>query len=263
MKQRVISAIIALAIALPIIFIGGYAYYIGVAIVSVVGYYELLKVRERQKPIHIAVKLLSALSYLFIVISAMGSKSFAIDYRLLILDMFVCFLPLIVLDKKDYDAEDALVLVAATLFLGISFNFLIVVRNINLLYLLYVVLVTIMSDTFAHFFGTKIGKVKLCPKVSPNKTVEGMVGGVAFGTFIASMFFLTFINPVANIFYVVVVSLALSIIAEFGDLVFSSIKRRYDVKDYGNIMPGHGGVLDRLDSMLFALLAFTYLVSFF
>ena len=120
-----------------------------------------------------------------------------------------------------------------------------------------------MSDTFAHFFGTKIGRHKLCPKVSPNKTVEGMIGGVFFGTFIGSVFFNTFINTNANLFFVVIISLALSLVAEFGDLVFSSIKRRYGVKDYGNIMPGHGGVLDRLDSILFAILAFSYLVSFF
>ena len=149
------------------------------------------------------------------------------------------------------------------MFLGIAFNFLIVIRNIDILFLLYVVLVTIMSDTFAHFFGTKIGKNKLCPKVSPNKTVEGLLGGLFFGTFIGSVFFLTFINTMSNIFYVIVISLALSLIAEFGDLVFSAIKRRYNVKDYGNIMPGHGGVLDRLDSILFAILAFSYLVSFF
>ena len=263
MKQRVISAIVALLIAIPIIIIGGYAYYIGIAILSLIGYHEMLKVREKEKPIHKGVKILTALSYFFIVISSINSKTFGIDYRLIILDLFVCFLPLIVLDRKDYDAEDALVLVAVTLFLGIAFNFMITIRNMSLLYLLYVELIVIMSDTFAHFFGTKIGKTKLCPLVSPNKTVEGMVGGVAFGTFIGSVFFLTFINPIANIFYVIVITLALSIIAEFGDLIFSAIKRRYDVKDYGNIMPGHGGVLDRLDSLLIALLAFSYLVTFF
>ena len=120
-----------------------------------------------------------------------------------------------------------------------------------------------MSDTFAHFFGTKIGKHKLAPQISPNKTVEGMIGGIVFGTFISGMFFLTFINNSAHITLLFITSFVLSIIAEFGDLVFSSIKRKYGVKDYGNIMPGHGGVLDRLDSLFFALLAFSFLVSFF
>ncbi len=264
MKQRVISAIIALIIVIPLILLGGVAYYIGVSIIALIGYYELLKVRENEKKISPYVKFLSSVAYLLIVISSLTSKeNFLIDYRLIILDLFVCFLPLIVLDKKQYDAEDALVLLSATLFLGISFNYLITIRKMDMLYLLYVVLITIMSDTFAHFFGTKIGKHKLCPAVSPNKTVEGMIGGVFFGTFLGSVFFTTFINVSANLFLVIVISLTLSIIAEFGDLVFSAIKRKYGVKDYGNIMPGHGGILDRLDSILFAVLAFSYLVSFF
>ena len=103
----------------------------------------------------------------------------------------------------------------------------------------------------------------MCPAISPNKTVEGMIGGVFFGTFIGTVFFTTVINVDARLFLVILISLALSLVAEFGDLVFSSIKRKYGVKDYGNIMPGHGGVLDRLDSIIFAILAFSYLVSLF
>lgn len=264
MKKRVISAIVALIIVVPIILIGGYAYYIGVGIISVVGFHELLKVREEEKKIPMVMKGITLLTYLAIVMSAISTQgSFSIDYRLFILNMFACLIPLIAMERKKYDAEDALFILAATLFLGISFNFLIVIRNMSLFYLLYVVLITIMSDTFAHFWGTKIGSVKLCPNVSPNKTVEGMIGGTIFGTFIGAAFFLTFINPNASVLLTGVISLALSLVAQFGDLVFSAIKRRYGVKDYGNIMPGHGGVLDRLDSIIFAILAFSYLVAFF
>ena len=264
MKQRVISAIVALAIAIPIIIIGGIPYQSGVVILALGGYYEILRVRESERKISPYVKFLSAFAYGLIVISPLTTNvNFFLDYRLVILDFFVCFLPLIVLDKKVYDAEDALVLVASTLFLGVSFSYLITIRNMDVLYLVYVALITIMSDTFAHFYGTKIGKHKLCPAVSPNKTVEGMIGGVFFGTFLGTVFFKTFIDVSANVFLVAVISCLLSLIAEFGDLVFSSIKRKFGVKDYGNIMPGHGGILDRLDSILFAILAFSYIVSFF
>lgn len=263
MKQRVISAIVALIIVIPIIILGSYSYYIGVGILSIIGYYEMLSVRQKEKKIDFNVRFLTLVCYLFIVLSSWNAKSFNIDYRLFILDLLVCYLPLIVFKTKEYDAEDALVLFAVTIFLGMSFNYLIVIRNLNVLYLVYVMLATFMSDTFAHFFGTKIGKHKLAPQISPNKTVEGMIGGVIFGTFISGMFFITFINSAANTFLVFTISCALSIVAEFGDLVFSSIKRKYGVKDYGNIMPGHGGVLDRLDSLFFALLAFAFLVSFF
>lgn len=264
MKQRVISAIIAVIIIIPIILLGGIPYYIGVAILGLIGYYELLHVRENEKKMSVVVKVLSSITFLLILISPLTSKSnFFIDHRLIILDLFVCFLPLIVFDRKEYDAEDALVLVSATLFLGVSFSYLITIRNMDVLYLIYVILVTIMSDTFAFFVGTQIGKHKLCPTISPKKTVEGMIGGLFFGTFLGTVFFKTFIDVSASLFLVIVISLILSLISEFGDLVFSAIKRRYGVKDYGNIMPGHGGVLDRLDSILFAILAFSYLVTFF
>lgn len=264
MKQRIISAIIVLMVVVPLIIMGSYPYYVGIAIISLISYFEIIQVREKEKKINNYVKIITSISYLFIVLSScVNNNSFNIDYRLFILNLFVCFLPLIVFSKKEYDAEDALVLTALTMFLGISFNFLITIRNMDILYLLYVVIITIVSDSFALLFGMKIGKTKLCPTISPKKTVEGMIGGVTFGTFIGSMFFLTFVNTSVNAFYVVIISLALSIIAEFGDLIFSAIKRRYGVKDYGKLIPGHGGILDRLDSILFAILAFSYLVSFF
>ena len=117
-----------------------------------------------------------------------------------------------------------------------------------------------MTDTFAHFFGTKIGKYKLCPKVSPNKTIEGSIGGAIFGTFIPSVFYLTVFG--GNVLVIVLITLLLSIVAQCGDLVFSSIKREYDVKDFGKIMPGHGGVLDRFDSLLFSILIFSIIISY-
>ncbi len=135
------------------------------------------------------------------------------------------------------------------------------IRLMNILYLVYVMLATFMSDTFAHFFGTKLGRIKLCPYVSPNKTVEGMIGGTFFGTFISAMYYLTFINVHASTIYVLLFSLVLSLVAQAGDLVFSAMKRKYEVKDYGNIMPGHGGVLDRLDSLIFAIMAFSILIE--
>lgn len=264
MKQRIISAIIAMIIIIPLIILGGFAYYIGVGLLAIIGFYEMISVRENKRKFPFSVKCITLVSYLALtLISCLNQTSFDLDYRILILNFFACFVPLIGIKNNKYNAEDALFLVAITFFLGTSFRYLIILRNINVLYLIYVVLITIMSDTFAHFFGTKIGRYKLAPDISPNKTVEGLIGGLFFGTFMGVMFFQTFINTEANIFVLTIVSLMLSLIAEFGDLVFSAIKRNFDVKDYGNIMPGHGGVLDRLDSIIFAILAFSFLVSFF
>jgi len=263
MKQRVISAIVALIIVVPLVILGDIPYYVGISILSVIAFYEMNKVYAKEKEIPVYVQLIVLATYLCLIISSIREVSFALDHRFIVLNILACMLPLIVYDRNKYDSDDALKLLSTTLLLSIAFSFMIIIRNISLYYLLYVLSITIMSDTFAHFFGTMIGKRKLSPKNSPNKTIEGFIGGVLFGTFIGSVVFLTFISPVANIFLVIVVSFILSIISELGDLVFSAIKRKYDVKDYGNIMPGHGGVVDRLDSFIFAILAFSYLVSFF
>ena len=126
---------------------------------------------------------------------------------------------------------------------------------------IYLLLITIMSDTFAYFVGRKFGKHKMCPSVSPNKTWEGFVGGLIISTIVSTLFY-HFLVDEESILLLILITILLSIIGALGDLVFSSIKRHFGIKDYGNIMPGHGGVLDRLDSILFVILAFSYLSKF-
>ena len=261
MKKRVISAIIALIICIPLLIIGGYPFYVGVSILSVIGYYEIINIREREKKVPLLIKLIGLVTYLMIVLNnVVSSNIFYIDYKVLALTAFLLMLPIIFFDRKKYNVNDALYLIGTSIFLGITFNFLMIFRNIDINYLIYILLITIMTDTFAHFFGTKIGKHKLCPSVSPNKTIEGAVGGAIFGTFFGSVFYLTMFN--GNTFVIILISLLLSIVAQCGDLVFSAIKREYDVKDFGKIMPGHGGVLDRFDSLLFSILLFSIIFSY-
>ncbi|NLC48421.1 MAG: phosphatidate cytidylyltransferase, partial [Tenericutes bacterium] len=218
---------------------------------------------EKDKKIPLFIKCLTLFSFVLLMMSGVpNTYSFTIDYRYIITVIFMCLMPLLIYgDREVYSIEDSFYILGLTLFLGISFNFLITIRNVDLFYLLYVLFVTFATDTFAHFYGTKIGKIKLCPTISPNKTVEGMLGGTFFGTFIGTMFFITFINYNISLIYMTLISLSISLMAQFGDLFFSSIKRRYKVKDFGKIMPGHGGILDRLDSLLFALLAFVLVVT--
>lgn len=261
MKKRVISAIIALIIIIPLVIIGGYAYYAACGILGVIGFYELITLKDKKKNIPLIIKIISFLSFVYLMMSGARSNNFIIHVNIFSFVMILMLVPIIFFGKsKRYNSSDALYLLSCVLFLGLGFNSLLVIRNIGINYLLYIAIITIMSDTFAHFFGTKIGKYKLCPYISPNKTIEGMLGGTFFGTFLGSMFFNTIINNDINLLLVIGVTLILSLIAQCGDLVFSAIKREYEVKDYGNIMPGHGGVLDRLDSILLASLAFNVIV---
>ena len=147
-------------------------------------------------------------------------------------------------------------MIASTLFIGFSFNLLIAIRNFSLSYIIYIFLIATITDTFALLTGRKIGKNHLAPSISPNKTIEGSIGGSIMGTFISSIFFLEVISPTANLFGVILMSLVLSILGQIGDLVFSAIKRYYNTKDFSNLIPGHGGILDRLDSIIFIVLGF-------
>ncbi len=106
------------------------------------------------------------------------------------------------------------------------------------------------NDTFAYLVGSRFGKHKLIPKISPKKTIEGFVGGMLFSCF--ASFLLSQFIPIINPIQWFILALIVSIFGTFGDLVESKFKRRAKVKDSGTIMPGHGGLLDRLDSIIFA-----------
>ena len=132
----------------------------------------------------------------------------------------------------------------------------------NLYLFIYLIFITIFTDTFAYFTGYFIGRNKMCKSVSPNKTWEGFIGGLVMGTFISTVFYMSAFPSETSLMSVIVVTLILSVIGQLGDLLFSVIKRHYGIKDFGNIMPGHGGVLDRLDSILVVMIAFSYLARF-
>jgi len=130
------------------------------------------------------------------------------------------------------------------------------------MYLLFLVLITIVTDTFAYITGKYIGKTKLAVLISPKKTWEGLLGGTFFGVLISSIFYYQVINTHVDVFLLAIIVTLLSLVGQIGDLVFSSFKRYYDKKDFSNLIPGHGGILDRLDSIIFVLLGFVLVISF-
>ena len=142
-----------------------------------------------------------------------------------------------------------------TLLIGIMFNSFIRIRLLGLYPVIYCFLISTMTDTFALFGGKLFGKHKLAPLISPNKTIEGSVIGSLFGTIIACIFYYFVIGNM-SIGVILLLSFVLTIFGQMGDLFFSNIKRFYNVKDFSNIIPGHGGILDRLDSVIFVILGY-------
>lgn len=141
----------------------------------------------------------------------------------------------------------------------------------------FAIFLPVFSDTFAYLVGSTLGKRKLCPSISPKKTVAGAIGGLLGSVLCAVTFFLLFdlyaVIPVGYVIFsdsvavravvFVVLGIVGGVLAEIGDLAASRIKRTMNIKDFGNIFPGHGGVLDRLDSIMFTLVmlftAFTFM----
>lgn len=231
---------------------------------AILGLKELIDLRKKESNIPIIMEIISYLFVIFLI--AFGNNYYFIDYSLtyqIFIVLFLVFLlPLVLINNNEkYNIKDALYLMASTLFLSISFNTFILIENMGVVYIIYLALITIITDTFAYVGGNLIGKHKLCPKISPNKTVEGALVGSLVGTIISVMFYSLIITTNENILVVVLITLLFTIIGQFGDLVFSSIKRYYKVKDYSNIIPGHGGILDRLDSLIFVALTFILFIN--
>lgn len=265
MKQRVISAIIALIICVPIILFGKTPFYLGVSVIGLIGFMEFISFRDKKRNVPYLMKVLGIFSFVFLMMSNWNilGTLFMLDAEVITTIIFLIIIPIVFYNKsKKYNIDDALFLLGGVLFLGVGFNQLVSVRMDNLNYFIFLLLITIISDTFAYVIGRLIGKHKMSPTVSPNKTWEGFIGGLIFATFVSTVFYVSAFNYTGNIFIVIFIVSLLSITGQLGDLVFSTIKRNYEIKDFGNIMPGHGGVLDRLDSILFVVLAFSYLVRF-
>ncbi|MGI9535744.1 MAG: phosphatidate cytidylyltransferase [Desulfocapsaceae bacterium] len=148
-------------------------------------------------------------------------------------------------------------------FVGFLASHLILIRGLDegSSWLIILTAITAGSDTGAYFIGSRLGRRKLCPNISPNKTVEGGIGGIGGGVAAALVLYLLF--PVsAPIWFVTVLAVVLSVTGMAGDLVESVIKRGYQVKDSGTLLGGHGGVLDRIDSLLLASPALYYMLIY-
>ena len=257
MKVRLISAIVMLALFIPLLMLGGLAYAILMAVLSVISLWELLRIRAVQKKFPPFLMLLSYILVIFLTLNNYKDVTFmyTMDYKMMASMLFIYLIPMVFINNnKRYGLDDALFMTASTLFIGISFSLLILLRNFSLDYVIFIFIITVITDTFAYITGKNIGKHKLAPKISPKKTIEGTIGGTLMGTFMATMFYVTVINPAVNIFVILFITTILSLIGQIGDLVFSSIKREYERKDFSNIIPGHGGILDRLDSIIFVVL---------
>ena len=265
MKKRVISALVASIILIPVLLIGGNLYKVAILALGVLALYELIHAKESKKSVPLLMKVFTVLMFIIELIANFSNKTFTfiLPSKYIILLIIGLLLGMVVYeDEKVYNIEDACYLLITNILLLITFSLLISVRSFNIYYLIIILLITFVSDSFALITGSLIGKHSLCPNISPNKTIEGLIGGLVFCLIVCAPTYITLFNYTGSIINIVLFISIISISSTFGDLIFSSIKRYFNIKDYGKIMPGHGGIMDRLDSLIFVLLTFYILINF-
>ena len=261
MKKRIISGAVMAVLLIIVYFCPPIVFDIAVGIIAAGAYFELTKVR---KDLTIP-NIMKFIGFIFVVLImymniASISYSFGIDYTSLSLGFIIMFLPTLFMPKK-YNTKEAFYLASTSLFLGVTFNLLMQTFNLNKVILVWLILIACSTDIFALFGGMLIGKHKLTP-ISPKKTIEGSITGLIVAVIVGSFFYIAFINKEVSIPVVIIITALLSCAGQMGDLFFSLIKRENEIKDYSHLIPGHGGILDRIDSTVFILLFYVILSKF-
>ena len=254
MKQRFITALFILALTIPPLAMGGILLDVLVAAFAGIAMYEILKCLFDRLPVCLYGAMLTAVALMVMVDWTVFSS--IIPLVLIVLFGFC-------VAHQDYSVERISILFVFVVL--VSFT----VRSIRLIYdvygpfvMLHIVLATYATDTGAYFCGRFFGKHKLNERISPKKTIEGSVGGWFFGA-VLSFVFGYFMIPELPFGFLLMTSLMMPLIGQLGDLAFSAIKRHVNIKDFGNIFPGHGGVLDRIDSLIFNLILWLSLYMMF
>lgn len=255
MKTRILSGIIMLPL-LAVLYFGGYPLIAACFLVAVFGTYEFFKGFHAMdiKPCY-PIAVLSAIG-LYVINIFIDNQSW---YMLWLFgSVLLCLLYLFRIEERKL--ADAMATITGIVYVVFFSYHVVLVEQTDIPNLIWLIVLSAFgTDIFAYFTGVAIGKHKLCPKISPKKSIEGSIGGILgsmllcglFGQFVANEYLI----------HCIIIGLLGGIVSQFGDLTASIFKRKMGIKDYGNLIPGHGGILDRFDSVLFtAPLVYYYIV---
>lgn len=256
---------------------------------------EMIKMCEKTKPMKLSVKIIVIISTILIYLGIVNEDPACdtsliykimdkIDFKLSILTTLTLVCAIIFACQifvKDFDASDVGRCFMIILYISLGFSALTILIFNGMRFIIYMILVAIFTDIFALVFGMNFGKHKLCPNISPKKTWEGAIGGTLCATLVGSLFagfydkfghyFVIGAEPikffegvfdmnkmptVAFAFFIIFLTIIISISSQIGDLICSKFKRTYGIKDFSQVFPGHGGILDRFDSTIFASIVF-------
>ena len=260
MKTRIISAVIALIIVVPLILLGKIYFTLGLSLIAALGYKEILDLPKSHGKIPPEMSIVGLISMLSLIICNNDISVYdGFSYQIIAMITLFLIIPTIFYNDS-YNTKDAIYLLGATIFLGLAFNAFNTIRLRGLNTFIFLLAIPMINDIFAYLIGSKFGKHKMCVKISPNKTWEGSIGGLICGSLVGSIIYKLFFGKIT--IKIIIITIILSIIGQIGDLIMSKIKRENEIKDFSNIMPGHGGILDRLDSSIFVFIAYMFLLMF-
>ncbi|MBR5155902.1 MAG: phosphatidate cytidylyltransferase [Clostridia bacterium] len=262
MKTRIITGLVLALLLVLVLLSNVYVITGAVAVIAIMGLYEFYKATGIKD--HIGLCTLGYVAGLFVVLRQYTPSD---KYMLAIYAFMLCLFVIMLKDHKKISVTEAGLVIFSIIYIPLFLSTLTGIYNLqNGIYFLWLVFIgAFMTDTCAYFSGCFFGKHKLCPDISPKKTIEGSIGGslgcvaivLLYGLLLEKQFGLN-----VNYIKLGILGLLIAIISQIGDLTASIIKRKYGVKDYGTLFPGHGGILDRLDSIIAtAPLVYIYLTT--
>ena len=260
---RLRSSVILMAITIASLAVGGPLLWGVLTAVSLTGLWELYRVFDlKGSPLAITGAIVSLLYYVLLLGNGRGEW-----LAVLLLAGFLALLAVYVFTFPKYKADRLAQAVFGVLYVTVMISYIYRIRLAgDGAYLVWLVFIASWgSDTMAYCSGMLLGRHKLAPVLSPKKSVEGAVGGVIGAAALGALFAVIFRSHI-SVFANPVVSIALlgaadSVVSQIGDLAASAIKRNYDIKDYGTLIPGHGGILDRFDSVIITAPIVYYLIE--
>ncbi len=290
-NKRLITGLLLILIIVPIISVPSLvnAFEFIMAFFVIGASIEFLNMFEKESPLSKRFRLVTILSSLLIHISIAGFMGWnqsliTFDNRgllhvtipFMLVGLFIYFVL-----SHNFSVTNVGKALLVMIYVGFGSASIVLLRLIGVRFIVYMLLISTLTDTFAYFIGMKFGKHKMTPNISPKKSWEGAIGGSIVATIIASLFAMyygdifvvgTFLGDLFNssgertllerlllgsnfsfelqFLFVFILTFFATIVSQFGDLMASKLKRHYQIKDFGSIFPGHGGIMDRFDSVM-------------
>lgn len=251
MGTRIKTGLLLVPFVVGFILLGNPWLKYAILFLSLVALHEMYDVLKNYKPIKMV-------GYLALILHFTLLDQTMQYYSIYVSIFIMLTLIIMVTQYPKYSVVDAALTIFSTLYVGLLFSFIVLIQDMNHgeFWIWLIAISSWGSDTCAYFTGIAIGKHKLAPILSPKKTIEGSIGGVLGAGIIGclySLIYMYFVPTLSEHYIIIVVIIVMlgAIISQFGDLAASAIKRHFEVKDFGKLLPGHGGILDRFDSILF------------